>query len=329
VTADAGRLTEPAARLPRSAVHRPPPADMAVLAVAVLAVGTSGPLIAATAAPALAIAFWRNVFGAGALTPFVLWRHLPELRRLRRAEWLAALAGGVALGAHFATWTPSLSMTTVASATAFVAAQPIFAALIARARGEHVSKRGWTGIVIALIGVITLSGTDLHVSGRAFSGDLLALLAGALAAVYMTFGAKVRQTVSLAPYAVVCYSTAAVTLAILAGLTGERLTGLTDDSWLKILALTVGAQLLGHTLFNRVLKTTSPTVVSVTILLEVPLAALIAALWLGQIPSVATIPGALLILAGLVVVVTGSRDAAADSGAGHSEESTTPVVTRR
>jgi drug/metabolite transporter (DMT)-like permease len=301
-----------------------------VLAVAIAAVGTSGPLIAATAAPALAIAFWRNAFGAAALAPFAFWRHLGELRALNAGQWLATLAAGVALGAHFSAWTPSLTMTSVASATAFAAAQPIFAAFIALLRGEHVSRRAWTGILISIAGVIALSGVDLRLSVRAFSGDLLALLGGALAAIYMTFGAKVRQTVSLTPYAVVCYSTAAVVLAGLALATGEHLTGLPGNAWVKILALTAGAQLLGHTLFNRVLKTTSPTVVSLCILLEVPAAALIAALWLGQIPSWAMVPGAVLILVGLVVVVGsgGSADSgAAARGTDHSGGSETADVT--
>lgn len=289
------------------AVHRPPTADIGLLAVAVAAVGTSGPLIAATAAPALAIAFWRNVFGTAALSPAALWRHRAELRGLRRAELLAAMAGGAALAAHFSTWTPSLSMTSVASATAFVAAQPVFAALIALLRGERVGSRAWTGILLALVGVVGLSVADLHISGRAFAGDLLALLAGALAAVYMTIGAKVRQTMSLVPYAVICYGTASVVLGVLAFCFGEHLTGFPAEDWVKILALTAGAQLLGHTLFNRVLKTTSATVVSVVILLEVPSAALIAWLWLGQVPSWLTIPGAAMILVGLVVVATVAR----------------------
>src|SRR5689334_18540144 len=78
-----------------SAVHRPPSADIALLAVAVCAVGTSGPLIAATAAPALAIALWRNVFGAAALAPAAFFRHLREFRGMARAQWLTALAAGV------------------------------------------------------------------------------------------------------------------------------------------------------------------------------------------------------------------------------------------
>jgi drug/metabolite transporter (DMT)-like permease len=288
------------------AIKRPPTADLLILAVALTAVSASGPLMAAITAPALAIAFWRNALGAAALTPFALWRHRSEFGRLGRGEWLAALAAGLALGGHFATWCTSLTMTSVASATAFVASQPIFAALIARFRGEAVSRRAWLGILIAVAGVVALSSADLQVSGRAFAGDLLALVGGALAAVYMSFGAKVRQTVSLTPYAVICYSTAAVVLGIGAVASGQSLSGISTDSWIKILALTATAQLLGHTLFNRVVKTTSATVIATLILVEVPAAALIAAIWLDQVPSWTAIPGAVLILAGLAVVTTAS-----------------------
>jgi drug/metabolite transporter (DMT)-like permease len=290
-------------------VHRPPAKDLPILALAVLGVGTSGPLIAATRAPALAIAMWRNAIGAAVLAPFALLRHREELRGLRREQWLTALAAGLTLGLHFATWTPSLSMTSVASATAFAATQPIFAAFIARLHGEHVAARAWLGIVIAFLGVVALSGVDLHLSLRAFLGDLSALTAAVFAAVYMSLGARVRQTVSLTPYTSVCYGTAALTLALLALATGQSPVGFGPNAWLKIAALTAGAQLLGHTLFNRVLKTTSATVVSVVILLEVPIAALIAALWLGQVPSFWALPGALLILAGLVAISTAGAPA--------------------
>ena len=77
------------------------------------------------------------------------------------------------------------------------------------------------------------------------------------------------------------------------------LAGYEADDWLKLVALTVGAQLLGHSLFNRVLKTVGPTNVSMLILLEIPGAALIAALLLGQTPPLLALPAAVLLLAGL------------------------------
>jgi drug/metabolite transporter (DMT)-like permease len=301
-------------------VHRPAKADIPTLVLGVLGVGTSGPIIAATRAPSLAIAFWRNVIGTAVLAPYALLRHRAELRALSRRQWLLALASGFCLGLHFSTWTPSLTMTSVASATAFAATQPIFAALIARVRGEHVARRAWIGIVVAVLGAAELSGVDLSASLHAFLGDLLALTAAVLAAIYMTLGSKVRQTVSLTPYASICYATAAITISIIATFCDEHLLGFDGNAWLKILALTAGAQLMGHTMFNRALKTTSATVVSVVILLEVPIAALLAAVWLGQIPSVWAVPGALLILAGLVAISTaGLHEAGARASGVHHE----------
>lgn len=285
-------------------MHRPARADVPTLALGVLGVGTSGPLIAATRAPSLAIAFWRNAIGTAVLAPYALLRRRAEFRAMSRASWLTALASGLCLGLHFSTWTPSLTMTSVASATAFAATQPIFAAFVARLRGEHVARRAWFGIVVAVIGVVALSGVDLRLSVHAFVGDLSALAAAVFAAVYVTLGSKVRQSVSLTPYATICYGTASLTLAGMAAVFGEHLLGFGGGAWLKILALTAGAQLMGHTMFNRALKTTSATVVSVVILLEVPIAALLAAVWLGQVPSLWAVPGALLILAGLVAIST-------------------------
>jgi drug/metabolite transporter (DMT)-like permease len=292
-----------------------------MLALGVLGVGTSGPLIAATRAPSLAIALWRNALGTAVLAPYALIRHRAELRAMRRREWLTALASGLCLGLHFSTWTPSLTMTSVASATAFAATQPIFAAFAARLRGEHVARRAWLGIVVAVLGVFALSGVDLRLSVHAFVGDLSALAAAVFAAVYVTLGSKVRQTVSLTPYATICYGTASLVLAAMAAIFGQHLLGFGGDAWLKIVALTAGAQLLGHTMFNRVLKTTSATVVSVVILLEVPIAALLAAVWLGQVPSLWALPGALLILAGLVTISTAGTSAAASAAAGVPEAS--------
>ena len=169
-------------------VVRPPTRDLGVLAVALLAVSTSGPLIAATAVPALAIAFWRNAMASVVLAPVVLLRRRAELRALDRRERGLALLAGLLLALHFATWIPALSYTSVASATALVATQPVWSALIAKLRGEPVGARVWTGIAVAIAGALLLTGADLQVSGRALFGDGLAVVGGAFAAMYMTAG---------------------------------------------------------------------------------------------------------------------------------------------
>jgi drug/metabolite transporter (DMT)-like permease len=273
------------------------------MAVALVAVSTSGPLMAATAAPALAIAFWRNALGGGVMLVAALATARSELRGLDARERRLALLAGAFLAVHFATWVPSLTYTSVASATALVATQPVWAALISRAQGDDVGRRVWTGILVAVVGALLLTGADLQVSGRALLGDLLAVIGGASAALYMSAGSAVRRSVSTTTYTAVCYCVAAVMLLVVCLASGQSLTGYDADTWLKLLAITAGAQLLGHSLFNVVLRTTSPTVVSLTLLLEIPGAALIAAVFLGQRPPILAIPAAVLLVAGLALVI--------------------------
>ena len=285
-------------------LDRPPARDLPIIAVAVLAVSTSGPLIAAAVVPALAIAFWRNAMASAVLAPVVLLRRRDELRRLDRRERGLALLAGLLLALHFATWVPAVGLTTVASATALVGTQPVWSALIARARGEAVTRQVWLGIAVALSGALLLTGADFRVSGDALVGDLLALVGGIFAAGYMAAGSEVRRSVSTTTYTALCYSTCSVLLLITCLVGGQDLSGYRGVDWVKLIALTAGAQLLGHSLFNVVLKTTSPTVVSMSILFEIPGAAVIAAIFVkGQHVPLLAIPAAVLLLLGLGVVI--------------------------
>ncbi|MGB8649130.1 MAG: DMT family transporter [Mycobacteriales bacterium] len=285
-------------------VSRPPARDFGLLVVALLAVSTSGPLIAATAVPALAIAFWRNAMAGAVLAPVVLVRRRAELRGLDRRERRLALLAGVLLALHFGTWIPAISYTSVASATALVATQPVWSALIGKWRGEVVRRQVWLGIAVSLTGALLLTGADLQVSGDALLGDGLALVGGVFAAAYMTAGSEVRRSVSTTTYTSLCYTTTALVLLVVCLVGRQALAGYDAVDWVKLVALTAGAQLLGHSLFNVVLRTTGPTVVSLSILFEIPGAAVIAALFVkGQHVPLLAVPSAALLVAGLAVVI--------------------------
>ena len=163
------------------------------------------------------------------------------------------------------------------------------------------------GLGLALAGVLVVSGVDLTVSTRALAGDGLAFAGGAFAAVYTIVGGRVRQTASTSTYTLICYTTSAVTLLVASLLGRVPITGFPLKGWLLILAVTLAAQLLGHSVFNHLLATLSPTLVSMALLLEVPGAALLAAVLLGQAPPLAVYGGLALICAGLAVVVSAPR----------------------
>ncbi len=296
-------------------MSRPPPADLVLLGVAVAAVSTAAPLIRVADAPPLAIAFWRNTGALPVLIALAGWRAPGGLAGLTGRDRRLAAVAGLLLAGHFAAWVPSLSFTTVASSVALVATQPVWAALIARWRGEAVPAGAWWGIGLAVTGALVLSGIDLRLGVRSLFGDLLALAGGMLAAAYVTVGAEVRQRVTTAVYAAACYGVAAATLLGVCLGAGQSLGGYDARTWWVLVAIVVGPQLLGHTLVNRVLRTTTPTLVSVAILFEIVGAALIAWWAFGEVPPPSALPAGVLIAAGVVLVVRSSAAEPAVSGA--------------
>ncbi|NJP35612.1 DMT family transporter [Micromonospora thermarum] len=294
-----------------STPHRPAPDPLTLgaLALAVVAVSSSAPLVAFAAAPALAIAFWRNLLSAAVLGPVAVVRRRAEFRALiaragLREGWYCVLSG-VALAAHFATWMPSAQLTTVAAATALVATQPVWQGLIARAQGRRLPVTVWIGIGVSVAGAALATGADFAVSGPAFAGDLLAVVGGMFAAVYTALGERARTAVSTTTYTTICYGVCAALLFVVCLVGGVPVTGFDASTWLVVLALVAGAQLLGHSMFNYALRRVSATTVSVLILLEAPGAALIGWVWLGQLPRTLALPGLALLLAGVAVVILG------------------------
>jgi drug/metabolite transporter (DMT)-like permease len=92
--------------------------------------------------------------------------------------------------------------------------------------------------------------------------------------------------------------------------TRQHLGSYSAHTWWILVAITVGPQLLGHTLVNRVLRTISATTVSVAILFEIVGATLIAWWWFSESPSIGAYPAAVLIAIGVVLVVRASNAAA-------------------
>jgi drug/metabolite transporter (DMT)-like permease len=290
---------------------------VAALVVAVLSVSSSAPLIAYAAAPALAVAFWRNGLAFTVLTPISLGPRRAEVRSLRRSGGLACVLAGVALAVHFSTWMPSVQLGSVATATALVATQPVWQGLLALLgrRGNRLlglggggsgaapTPLGWAGIALSVAGVAWATGVDVGVSRQAVLADALAVAGAIAAAFYTAYGERARTTISTTTYTWACYGTCGVLLLVVCLVAKVPLTGYDTGTWAAILALVVGAQLLGHSMFNYALQRVSATTVSVLILLEVPGAALLAWLWLGQAPRAAALPGLALLVAGVAVVI--------------------------
>lgn len=283
--------------------------DIPLLALGIFGIGTSGPIIAGSKMPIPSLIFWRNLGGSLLLLPFAVRnREWKNTKQKRAIKW--SMLAGFLLGLHFLAFFAAMRYTTVATGTALTCLQPIFAALYVSLRGSKIPRKSWSGMAIAFLSVFFITGIDLALGTKYFLGDLAGILGGALAAAYMLTGAHAQKVISTSTYAVVCYFFSAVTALCAALIFGVQLWGFKAREWFLCALLILGAQILGHTMFNLTLKRVSPVIVSLIVFFEVPVSAILAAIWLHQKLASGIIPGLLGLLIGcsLFVVRSSSND---------------------
>jgi drug/metabolite transporter (DMT)-like permease len=272
--------------------------DLIRLIIGIFGIGSSGPLIALSAMPVPTLIFWRNLGGSLVTLPFAL-RH-----KVNRTGVRWAVLAGVVLAVHFVGFFLAMRLTSVTAGTAIVATQPIFAAFFVKLTGGHIPKKAWLGMLISFSGVLVVTGIDLQLDRKSFLGDIAALVSGALAAAYMLIGSKAQQHLETTSYTTICYFVCAMTALPMAIFLGYEIINFDAKEWWILLGLILGAQILGHTMFNLTLKRVSPAVVSMIVFFEVPVAALLSFIFkIGKEPTLSIIPGVILILTGCILVV--------------------------
>jgi drug/metabolite transporter (DMT)-like permease len=276
-----------------------------LLILGVLAVSTSAPMIRLADAPPLAVAFYRNAMAAAVLLPLSFIVHPGELRSVVRRDAAALGLAGALLAVHFAAWIPSVTLTTVAASTVLVTTVPVWAAAGDRLLfGERIPRATVAGIALSLAGAVLISGFDFTVSTEAFLGDVLALLGAVAAAGYFLTGQRLRRRLSLPTYAGAVYGVCAVLLLVAALISGTPLVGFDPEVWLLFALMAAGPQILGHTVFNYLLREVDATVVAVAVMGEPVGASLPALALFGEVPPASAIVGGAVVLAGIYVAVT-------------------------
>lgn len=280
--------------------------NLALLVLGVAAVSFSSVLVRLATdagAPALAIAFYRCAFAAAILLPIALVRHRAQLSALPRGRWWVLIGSGAALAAHFATWIPSISLTTIAASAVLVQTTPIWVALLGRFLGERPTRAALLGVGVALAGTLVISGGGFEGGTRAIAGDLLAVAGAVFAAIYVLLGRSLRQELSVTAYTGVVYSVSAAVLAGIMVVARTPFTGFTAEAWLLFALITAGPQFGGHTVFNYLLEHLRASVVAVALLAEPVGATILAFVVLGEAPGALTLVGGAIVLVGVYLAI--------------------------
>jgi drug/metabolite transporter (DMT)-like permease len=274
------------------------------LLVATFAVSWASILIKLAGAEPLPTAFYRMALASIFLLPPAWPSMRRSLKKLSRKEGLLLLLSGLALGFHFATWVTSLFYTTISNSVLIVATQPVFVlAMEAIFLKQKVRTRAVIGMVIAVFGIAMISHGDFDLGREYIIGDILALLGAIFAATYLLIGRRLRVNLENLSYIFPVYSIAAIVLLIMSLFSHENLTDYSTNTWLIFLLLALVPTVVGHTLYNWLLKFVPAHMVAMTILGEPIGATLLAIPFFNQIPGKWTIVGGLMILSGIFIVL--------------------------
>lgn len=285
-------------------MERPPIHPYIPIIIGVISVALSAIFVKLATADAGVIAFYRMLFSVLLMLPIFLLKYRKELLKLGKKDWVFSTIAGVFLAFHFILWFESLNYTSVASSTVLVTLQPIFAFV-----GtyfffkEKLSFKTILSALVAIAGSVIISWGDFKLSGTAFYGDMLALIACALITTYLLFGQDVRKRLSLITYTFVVYTISTITLFFYVLIKGESFGPYPESDWFWFIMLALIPNLLGHTLFNWALKWVSTNVISIAILFE-PVGAAILAFYVFQETLTTTqIIGGLIVIAGILLFV--------------------------
>jgi len=284
-----------------------------VLSAGILVIATASILIryAQNAqVPSLSIAAIRLGVSALVLSVIVALRYAqwPQGVTMRHG-WLAVLSG-VCLAAHFASWITSLQYTSVASSAALVATTPLWVGIVARVWFKEVLNRYRViGMVLTIAGSIGIAVSDqtTSVGTNPLLGNVLAIVGAISGSAYFLLGRGLRSDLPLLHYIWMTYGAAALVLLVAAigfGFTTLPASGMT---WLVLIGLALGPQLLGHTSINYAMRHLSALLVTIALLGEPVGSAILAFVLFQEQVAPLQVMGLVALLLGIGVTAVGER----------------------
>jgi drug/metabolite transporter (DMT)-like permease len=278
-----------------------------LLLISVISISFSAIIILSINSNPLTIAFYRMLFTTIIISIFLISNEnsIKELLGLDIKKIFYMILIGIILAAHFSFWITSLKLTSIASSVILVSIHPIVIGPISfYFLKEKLSKFNILGIILAFIGIIILVYGNYGLNTitiDTIEGNLYALLGGIAAGFYIIGGKKIRRNTSLLVYTFIVYGFSTITLFFICLIFSTKIIILNSNDFILILLLAIISGILGHTLYNYVLKYFKTSIVSVALLGE-PLGSTLLAYaipWINQIPSNYTILGGIIILIGI------------------------------
>jgi len=178
-----------------------------------------------------------------------------------------ALLSGVFFATDLGLWNSSLLITPVANATLLGNDAPIIVGLIALVVfRERLRVSYWGGLALAVVGMAIVAGPDVLAHTSPGAGDILALCAGLAYALYLTVTQRVRTHMGTVGSLWLPGISGTAVLLVFNLVAHHTLWGFSSHTWSMLLALGLISQVGGWLAINYALGHLRASIVSVTLL---------------------------------------------------------------
>ena len=281
-----------------------------ILLCGVLCGSLSGAFVRMSTAPSIVLVIYRMFFAVVLLTPMAL-RHRKDFRGMDKKTLLLCICSGVALGIHFAAYFEAAKNTTLAASAVLVHMETLFVALATVLFfRRRLPGKAWLAILLAFVGAIVIAMADTTGSGgpNALLGDIMAIIAAVLMAIYTMIGAVCRRSMTTTVYTYLVYSVAMVTDLLLTLVTGTPLLGHGAVNFGAALGMAVFCTLLGHSVFSWCLKYLPAPFVSMAKQLDPLCSSLWGLLLFSERPAALVFLGGAIIIVGVLLYIRTTVD---------------------
>lgn len=251
------------------------------------------------------VALLRLLVASAALAVYAAWvrMRMPEARDLP----VIALGGFLAFAVYHLALNYGELTVSSGPAAILVNTAPIFTALLATAfLGERLRIRGWTGMLVSFFGA-ALIGLGEGGGLRLAPGTFLILISAISVSVYI-----VVQKPYLRKYGPLAFTTYAVwagtlfTLVFLPGLP-EAVLGAPLETTFAVVYLGLFPTALAYVTYAYALSRLPASRGASFLYLIAPVAFVVAWVWLGEVPTLLSVVGGAIVLAGVVIVNSEAR----------------------
>jgi drug/metabolite transporter (DMT)-like permease len=267
------------------------------LAIGIIIISFSPIFVKLIPLPALSSAFYRLFFGWIFLVPYCLFA---KNLRISKSDLLIAIVGGLVFGLDIAMWNISILKSTATISTLVTNLAPVWVGLLSLILyKKQPGISFWTGTFIAICGMVVLVGIHNILSLQLNEGIVYAAISSILYAIYILITKGILQRVDTLVFMFYNMLASSVFLGVFCLVDHDTLTGFSIHTWLLLIALGLFCQLIGWITVNYAIRHLDSTQVSLTLLSQTVVTALLAWWLLDEKIGFIEILGGVIVLTGI------------------------------